>query len=379
MAVASHSDASAKQSGGRERNKAPPESCRAFFPQSNPISVRNRPNSWTAPTTGSSDVPARGALMAAAAPHPPPTNHRASAGPRDFCLGSDGADIAYFRLGSYGGCPPSAPPARLPAVTWPCAGAAPGSSGRRRVPPLGRAGGTEEEESGGPASPASRWGGEGGRWRWRGSLLWRRAYPSPRCPGPGEGHWGVGEVGSTEGPGGPWGPGEEGSTEGSGGPWGDRGGGGVSQAMGQHQAWGRLCLRGRVAMRRQRAEGGGVYRDPWGAPGWWGVWLGARCRRKPKAQLCPEGSSSWGDSEGKGPGREPGLRVLSGVLPPSPHKAGGAGCGWGGGQSRGWGRGQPGSGLVGAALGEKGRCCCRISIICGSSSLLPVFGVIKHP
>lgn len=114
--------------------------------------------------------------MAAAAPHTPPTNHRSAAVPRDLRLGSDGAGATYFRLGSNGGCLlfrfARAPPRRHVAG----AGAAPGSSGRRRVPPLGRAGGGGERRSGVPVR------GVGG-----GTPLRRRACPSPRGPGAGRG------------------------------------------------------------------------------------------------------------------------------------------------------------------------------------------------
>lgn len=103
--------------------------------------MKNRPSSETTAATGSSDAPAAGTLMAAAAPHSLPTNHRPVSWARDFYLGSDGARTTYFRLGSNGGrpafCSACAPPPRHVAG----AEAAPGSSGRRRVPPLGCTGG----------------------------------------------------------------------------------------------------------------------------------------------------------------------------------------------------------------------------------------------
>lgn len=101
--------------------------------------------------------------------------------------------------------------------------------------------------------------------------------------------------------------------------------------------------------------GGGVITTPeapraGGGGGRWG--LGRTGTPKPSPALgvhLPGGSS-----QGKGPpqpvlrGGEPGLGVLSRVLPPSPCKALAAGCGWGR-------EIEQGLGSVGTALGKRGR------------------------
>lgn len=62
-----------------------------FFSRLKPDSVKDRPSREITAATGSSDAPAAGTLMAAAAPHSLPTNHRPVVWARDLYLGSDGA------------------------------------------------------------------------------------------------------------------------------------------------------------------------------------------------------------------------------------------------------------------------------------------------
>lgn len=200
----------------------------------------------------------------------------------------------------------------------------------------------KESESDGPASlpspgPAQPVRAEQRRGNVGGSSLWRQALPLSSGPRTGEGaQWG--RVGPEDA-----------------GRW-------VSQVPRQQYPWMRLSLKGRGAMRGCWAGGGGGWLGGGGvittpeaprAGGGGGRWgLGRTGTPKPSPALgvhLPGGSS-----QGKGPpqpvlrGGEPGLGVLSRVLPPSPCKALAAGCGWGR-------EIEQGLGSVGTALGKRGR------------------------